>query len=100
MLRYRDMRNRVNGKPDGAGKEARWEGLPICSRDEFIHWAMNDLDFQRVWNEWHQNNFVHRGPTVHRVDREGGYVLGNMQYMSHAEKNKLTQKLAKEKRAA
>ena len=86
--RYRDMRARVNGKVAGDKKTRIWDGLPIGDRQDFIDWALNDPDFNRLFEEWEDSGFEGRGPTIHRIDREDGYVIGNMKWMSHTEKSR------------
>jgi len=82
------MKARVNGKPAGDRKSQLWKGLPICDRPSFIDWAVNDSSFQDEWQKWQDSNFEIRGPTVHRIDREDGYVHGNMTFVSHADKSR------------
>ena len=83
MHRYRDMRNRVNGKPDGGGKRCPWLGMEIVDRETFIDWALNDPGFKKCWNMWHEEGFITRGPTIHRIRRDQGYLLGNMVFVPH-----------------
>lgn len=86
--RHKDMRARVSGKTAGDGKSQLWLGMEICNRDEFIEWAVNDPGFQAEWEKWKGNHWVHRGPTVHRIDRSVGYLIDNIRYVNHAEKSR------------
>lgn len=96
---HRDMVDRcVKGKYDGGGNRNRWLGLPLVPRAEFIDWALNDESFIREWNAWIESGYETRGPNIHRIDRDRGYEWGNMVFMSHVEKSKLTNKLRREKK--
>ncbi len=92
--KYRDMRERVNGRhARGRGETGYggqpWLGLAIEDRASFIDWAVNDASFLREWNAWAASGWKSRGPTVHRIDRDNGYVFGNMTFLNHAEKSRL-----------
>lgn len=97
---FKNMRARVNGKTAGDGKSKLWLGLPICVREDFIDWSLSNPDFLRLFQEWGDNGYSHRGPTVHRIDRDGGYTLGNMRWVSHAEKSRLHLEQGKKTREA
>lgn len=88
--RYRDMRARVNGKFAGDGKSQLWLGLPLLARDEFINWAIDNPDFKRLYREWVESGFQRRhSPSVHRINRDGGYVLENIAFISHAQNSRI-----------
>lgn len=80
LQRYSAMKRRVAGK---GVKSTTYKGLPICTRDEFLNWALNDVEFNKQFDAWvlggHENR-LH--PTIDRRDNKKGYVLDNMQWLT------------------
>jgi hypothetical protein len=89
LYRYRDMRDRVRGKPLRTGMEKTpqncpWKGMELAPYQEFLSWALAHPDFQRLFKQWADNGFVRRfAPTVHRIDRSRGYTLDNIEWITH-----------------
>jgi hypothetical protein len=87
--RYRDMVKRVNGKPDGGGKNCPWLGMPVCDKDEFLQFALSHPEYLRLHRQWEENDFLRRfSPTVHRINRKVGYLLDNITFVVHGEKSR------------
>lgn len=89
LTRHRDMRKRVNGKPDGGGKNCPWLGMEVCDRDDFYNFAVNDPTFNRLFDEWAAAGCPRRlAPCVHRINRSLGYRLDNIEFRTHEDKTK------------
>lgn len=93
-MRYRDMRDRVNGKPKRTGMEKTpenciWKGMELAPRAEFIAWALADPEFLRLFAEWEANGYQRRySPSAHRIDRSRGYTLDNIEWQVHLDKSR------------
>jgi len=93
--RYRDMKARANGS-----KHKRWSlaGLPLLSKQEFIEWSMNDDDYIHLYNQWVASGYNKKAsPSIHRIDRDEGYVIGNMQWVTVAAHNEISKTERQEK---
>lgn len=88
MLRYRDMRRRINGCPH---KRSRSEGQPLLSQKEFLEWCAGSYDYITLHAAWVDSGFDPKlSPSIHRVDESKGYVLGNMMWVTRAEHERMT----------
>jgi hypothetical protein len=85
---YERMSNRVKGHHKN--KRHLYLGLPICSREEFYSWAMNHETFHKLWDEWKKAGMPMRlTPSIDRIIPESGYVLYNMDWLTHSENSRL-----------
>lgn len=89
MRTYRNMESRVVGI---LKKKAHlYEGLPILPREDFYRWAMASYEFHRLFDGWVKSGYqCGESPSVDRIDSSKGYVLGNMQWLTHRENSRLT----------
>jgi hypothetical protein len=64
----------------------RYEGIALLPRSEFIEWALNDTTYIRLFEEWHAAGCPYRlTPSIDRIDCTGGYVIGNIRFLTHSE---------------
>jgi hypothetical protein len=85
---YQNMKKRVTGKD--AGKEHLYEGLDLLSTTTFAAWSLADVTFIALFKGWAEKDFVpYGGPSIDRIDSRGGYVLGNMRWITHSENSRL-----------
>lgn len=84
--RYHDMVKRAEGRDPKAVSAA---GKPIISKDEFISWAMNNIDFHCQFRKWEESNYqLREAPSIDRIDPRFGYELFNIQFVSQSENSK------------
>lgn len=84
MRTYRNMKSRVLGILKL--KRHLYEGKEILDRDAFYKWAMASPEFHRLFDEWVASGYkCGKSPSVDRVDPSEGYVLGNMEWITHSE---------------
>lgn len=88
MRTYRNMQSRVEGTL--SGKAHLYEGLDIMPREDFYSWATNDPDFLRLYNEWAVSGYqIKLSPSINRIDTNLGYVVGNVEWLTHSENSSL-----------
>jgi hypothetical protein len=76
-------------------KEASYyQGLSILPKNIFYMWAVGDAEFQRLWPIWQASGLDRKlTPSIDRLDVTRGYVLDNMQWLTHsANSGKLTRR--------
>lgn len=78
---YSGMLNRINGC---VKKHAHiYKGLEIVDREDFIEWALEDREFNRIFELWELSGFVRtETPSIDRIDGSKGYIWGNMQWLT------------------
>lgn len=84
MRTYRNMQSRVSGIQHK--KAHLYKGLPILTRNDFYAWAWDNAEFWRLYKQWAATDFTDRklSPSINRVDSEQGYVLGNIEWLTHS----------------
>lgn len=89
MRTYRNMLSRVKGiAPKG---RHRYKDLEILNKQEFYEWSLNDTEYNRLYDEWVKSGYDRRlSPSIDRIDTTKGYVLGNMQWLTHSENSRKT----------
>lgn len=81
---YGNMKGRVEGKKRESDKKY-YLGLPILNKEEFLNWAINDINFLRIHKNWVINNYDTRlSPSINRIDPRKGYTLNNIEWMTHS----------------
>ena len=89
---YKYMKWRVAGKHSKVNqhKIKYWAGLPILSREEFYAWSKSDSNFKRLYKFWASNNYEKRlAPSVNRINSKEGYVLSNIEWVTHGQNSGL-----------
>lgn len=87
MRKYRNMQSRVEGIQ--WRKAHLYEGKQILPRDDFYDWAISHPDFLALFDQWIESNYDRKlSPTVDRIDSSKGYILDNMQWITHSENSK------------
>jgi len=83
MRAYRNMKSRVTGVQK---KRAHlYAGLPILPKDDFYVWAKNNPDFWRLYRNWVKSGYNRKlTPSVNRIDPDEGYLLGNIEFLTHS----------------
>lgn len=58
----------------------------LCSRKDFLELALNSDDYQRLYSDWVASGYTYGLiPTVDRKDNTKGYLIDNIQFITHAE---------------
>ena len=87
MREYRNMQSRVTGIQKK--KAHLYLGKELLPRDEFYKWAMFHIDFVLLYTEWTRSNYDRKlTPTVDRINSAEGYVLSNMEWVTHSENSR------------
>lgn len=87
MRTYRNMLSRVLGILKK--KRHLYEGKDILPRAEFYAWAMASEEFHRLYEGWVASGYrCGASPSVDRVDPSLGYVMGNMEWVTHSENSR------------
>lgn len=87
MRIYRNMLSRVSGVQKK--KFHLYEGKEILSKQEFYSWAQSSEDFDRLYWAWVASGFERKlAPSVDRIDPSRGYIVGNMQWLTHSENSR------------
>lgn len=88
MMAYHNMRGRVEGIQ--TKKAHLYAGLEILPRRAFYRWAMTDTTYRRVFSAWVASGYRRNlAPSVNRIDSRKGYVLGNVEWITHGENSRL-----------
>lgn len=87
MRMYRNMKSRVGGVQKA--KFHLYEGKELLSKDEFYHWILNNKEFIKLFREYELSNYEMKlAPTVDRIDSSNGYILSNMEIITHSENSR------------
>ena len=94
MRTYRNMLSRVRGIQKK--KAHLYQGLPILPKDEFYKWSINNADFLRLYKDWMASNNERKiCPSINRIDSTKGYLLGNMEWITHSDNSKRITRILK-----
>lgn len=87
MRCYRNMQSRITGVQ--WRKSHLYEGKELLPRDDFYDWAIASPDFHKLYSEWEASGFDRKlAPSVDRIDSDVGYVIGNMEWVTHSENSR------------
>lgn len=72
------MLSRVRGIND---PEGYYTGLDILSKYTFYSWALSDVEYNRLYDDWVQSDYsTSLCPSINRKDSTLGYLLPNMEW--------------------
>jgi hypothetical protein len=98
MRTYRNMQSRVLGILKH--KRHLYEGKDILSREEFYEWALATPEFHRLFDGWVASGYrCGASPSVDRIDPTKGYVLSNMEWVTHSENSRRSSRAGPRRRA-
>lgn len=85
MMTYNNMDRRVRGYV----KSHLYKGLDLLSRDEFYRFSLCEEAYHKLYEDWVFSGYERRlSPSIDRIDADLGYVLGNIQWITHSENSK------------
>lgn len=85
---YRNMLSRVTGVTKN--KNHLYLGKSILEKDDFYDWALNDADFNILFDEWVESDYERRlTPSIDRLDTSEGYFIDNMRFISFSDNCRL-----------
>ena len=88
MRTYRNMQSRVGGIL--SNKAHLYGGLDIMPKEDFYLWSTNDPDFHLLYDAWVASDYDKKlSPSINRIDTSIGYVLGNVEWLTHSENSRL-----------
>lgn len=83
---YNNAKARTQGKSTRPHSVHLYKGLPICEKEEFMEWALNNRVFKRLYNQWKAANYdIRFVPSPDRMDSYEGYVIGNIKWVPFSE---------------
>lgn len=83
---YRNMLSRTNGLV----KPHLYKGLPILDKHVFYIWALENKDFKKLFKTWELCGYDRKlTPSINRIDSSKGYILGNIEFITHSENSTL-----------
>lgn len=88
MRSYRNILSRVTGIQ---WKKAHlYKGKEILPRKQFYAWANSNKDFVRLFKTYKKSGFDRKlAPSVNRINSSKGYLLENMEWITHSENSRL-----------
>jgi hypothetical protein len=83
MRAYRNMKSRITGVQK---REFHlYKGLSLLPKQEFYEWARSNPEFWRLFKLWVKSDYNRKlTPSVNRIDPDDGYVLGNIEWVTHS----------------
>lgn len=87
MRLYRNMQSRITGVQKS--KYHLYEGKELLAKNDFYDWAIKNHKFISLFNEFENNNYNRKlSPSVDRIDSSKGYLIENMEWVTHSENSK------------
>jgi hypothetical protein len=87
MRLYRNMKSRVEGIQKE--KHKLYVGKELLEKNCFYEWAMSQSEFHELFSIWETSGYERRlTPSVDRIKSEIGYVVGNMEFVTHSENSR------------
>lgn len=85
MLTYNNMKRRV----DGYVKPHLYKDKEICDRGLFYSWASSDANYNTLYDNWVDSGYERKlSPSIDRKDTALGYVIGNIQWITHSDNSR------------
>jgi hypothetical protein len=83
---YDNMSQRVKGNQPL--KAQLYLGKDILSKKDFYCWA-DSSEFNEIFSKWEESNYDRKlTPTVDRINPSFGYIIENMQWLTHSENSR------------
>lgn len=87
MRTYRNMQSRVTGVQQK--KAHLYLGYDLLSRELFYAWSKSNENFISLFSVWEQSGYERKlTPSIDRLNSKLGYVLENLQWITHSENSK------------
>lgn len=87
MRLYRNMKSRIEGVQKG--KFHLYSGKELLDKHTFYKWAINNEKFIKLFRSYKESGFPMRlAPSVDRKNSSIGYVLENMEFVTHSENSR------------
>jgi len=84
---YCNMRCRVEGIQ--RKKRHLYRNLPLLDKESFYKWAHESPEFHKLFKTWMVEGYPRTlTPSVDRIDSDRGYVLSNMEWVTHSENSR------------
>jgi len=88
MRAYSNMLGRVTGVQ--VKKAHLYLGKSILKRQDFYEWSLENKEFNILFEDWEQSSYSRKlSPSINRIDPNGGYTLGNMEWITHSKNSQL-----------
>ena len=87
MRVYRNMKSRIQGIQKK--KRHLYEGKFLLSKKKFYLWAEYHPTFLFFFEQYKKSNFQRKlAPSVDRINSNKGYLLSNMEWVTHSENSR------------
>lgn len=87
MRMYRNMKSRVTGVQKA--KFHLYQGKELLPKEEFYSWAKSSEKFYQLFSQYIESGRDRKlAPSVDRIDSSKGYILGNMEWVTHSENSR------------
>jgi hypothetical protein len=84
---YRNMKSRIVGIQHK--KHHLYKNKELLDKLEFYNWALNNNDFHILFNNWEISGYTRKlTPSVDRIDSKIGYIITNMEWVTHSENSR------------
>ena len=81
------MKSRIEGVQKA--KHHLYQGKKILPKEEFYEWAKSSPEFWKLFDDWTYHSYKRTmTPSVDRVDPKEGYVISNMEWVTHSENSR------------
>lgn len=83
MRAYRNMKSRVTGIQKQ--KAYLYKDKDLLLKENFYIWSKNNNDFYRLYKAWVLADYNQKlTPSVNRIDSNKGYLIENMEWITHS----------------
>lgn len=87
MRLYRNMKSRITGIQ--VQKFHLYKGKELLEKDDFYTWAKGNSTFWKLYEVYKNSGYDRKlAPSVDRIDSSKGYVIDNMEFVTHSENSR------------
>lgn len=87
MRLYRNMKSRIMGVQKD--KFHLYKGKELLDKREFYSWAKDNRAFLSLFESYKASNYRQSlAPSVDRIDSSKGYLISNMEWVTHSENSR------------